>query len=67
MWLPVAAAVAQHEAGGLAMLPPTIESLRELSAYGTVAEVLAAPREVKPVLPRLVRDGDVLELLVDER
>ena len=67
VWLPVAAAVAQHEAGRLAMLPPTIESLRELSAYGTVAEVLAAPREVKPVLPRLVRDGDALALLVDER
>jgi len=67
VWLPVAAAVAQHGTGRLAMLPPTIESLRELSAYGTVAEVLAAQREVKPMLPRLVRDGDVLELLVDER
>jgi 8-oxo-dGTP pyrophosphatase MutT (NUDIX family) len=65
VWLPVAAAVAQHEAGALAMLPPTIRSLRELSAYACVADALAVAREVKPVLPRLVQDGERLRLLVD--
>ena len=58
VWLPVAEAVAEHDADRLAMLPPTIAALREISAFGSVAEVLAAPREVRPVLPRLVRDGD---------
>jgi 8-oxo-dGTP pyrophosphatase MutT (NUDIX family) len=65
VWLPVAAAVAQHEAGALAMLPPTIRSLRELSAYPSVADALAVAREVTPVLPRLVEDGERLRLLVD--
>jgi 8-oxo-dGTP pyrophosphatase MutT (NUDIX family) len=54
VWLRVADAVAAHEAGQLAMLPPTIQCLRELSAYDDVAAVLAAPRTVRPVMPRLV-------------
>lgn len=66
VWLPVRDAVAAHEAGELAMLPPTIESLREIAVHATVAEVLAAPRVVRPVLPRLVRDGDRLVLDVTE-
>jgi 8-oxo-dGTP pyrophosphatase MutT (NUDIX family) len=61
-WLPVTDAVAAHEAGRLAMLPPTIESLRDIAAYRTVDDVLAAPREVRPLLPRLVEDGDRLAL-----
>ena len=65
VWLPVAAAVAQHEAGALPMLPPTIRSLRELSAYGSVSDALAVAREVRPVLPKLVQDGERLRLLVD--
>jgi 8-oxo-dGTP pyrophosphatase MutT (NUDIX family) len=64
-WLPVSDAVAAHDAGRLDMLPPTIESLRELATFGTVDEVLAAPREVRPVLPRLVRDGGRLALVID--
>jgi 8-oxo-dGTP pyrophosphatase MutT (NUDIX family) len=65
VWLPVAEAVARHDAGGLAMLPPTIVALREISVFGSVAEVLAAPREVRPVLPRLARDGDRLWLQLE--
>lgn len=42
-------------AGGLPMLPPTETVLRELSGYGSVAEVLAIPqRPLSPVVPRLV-------------
>jgi len=66
VWLPVAGAVAEHDAGRLAMLPPTIVALREISAFGSVAEVLAAPRVVRPVLPRLARDGDRLWLQLDD-
>jgi 8-oxo-dGTP pyrophosphatase MutT (NUDIX family) len=62
VWLPVAEAVAEHDGDRLAMLPPTIVALREISAFGSVAEVLAAPRVVRPVLPRLARDGDRLWL-----
>jgi 8-oxo-dGTP pyrophosphatase MutT (NUDIX family) len=66
VWLPVAEAVARHDADRLAMLPPTIVALREISAFGSVAAVLAAPREVRPVLPRLVQDGDRLWLQLED-
>ena len=66
VWLPVAEAVARHDAGVLAMLPPTIVALREISAFGSVADVLTAPREVRPVLPRLARDGDRLWLQLED-
>jgi 8-oxo-dGTP pyrophosphatase MutT (NUDIX family) len=65
-WLPVADAVERHDAGGLAMLPPTIVALREIAAFATVAQVLAAPRQVRPVLPRLVQHGDRLTLQVED-
>jgi 8-oxo-dGTP pyrophosphatase MutT (NUDIX family) len=65
-WLPVADAVERHDAGGLAMLPPTIVALREIAAFATVAHVLAAPRQVRPVLPRLVQHGDRLTLQVED-
>ena len=42
------------EAGRLPMLPPTIVALRELAAYGSVAEVLAADMTVTPLMPRAV-------------
>ena len=63
VWLPIREAVARHEAGDLAMLPPTIESLRDLVAFGAVADALVAPRQVRRVLPRLVQDGERLELV----
>jgi 8-oxo-dGTP pyrophosphatase MutT (NUDIX family) len=66
VWLPVSEAVARHDAGGLAMLPPTIVALREISVFGSVAEVLGAPREVRPVLPRLARDGGRLWLQLED-
>lgn len=41
--------------GGLPMLPPTATVLRDLSGYGSVAEILAVPRRpLSPVVPRLV-------------
>jgi hypothetical protein len=65
VWLPVRAAVAGHEAGELAMLPPTIESLRDIAPRSTVDEVLAVPREVRPIMPRLVETGGRMGLEVD--
>ena len=48
------------------MLPPTIATLRELAEFATAAEVLAAAddRDIAPVLPRVVVDGDEVELLL---
>nr|SBO91466.1 hypothetical protein BN4615_P980 [Nonomuraea gerenzanensis] len=40
--------------GGFFLMPPTHHTLTELSAYGSVADVLAAPREIETIMPRAV-------------
>jgi 8-oxo-dGTP pyrophosphatase MutT (NUDIX family) len=65
VWLPVAEAVAGYEGGRLPMLPPTIVTLRELSAYAEVADVLAAQPTISPITPRPVLEGPALRLVVD--
>ena len=66
-WLPVSAALAGFDDGALQMLPPTIVALREIAGFGNVEQVLAAPRAVRTVLPRLVRDGERIMLDVGDR
>ena len=72
-WVAVADALADYQAGYRPMLPPTVYTLREVAAFGTTAEVLAAAagrtiRAITPVLrPNaagvLVADlGDGVEL-----
>jgi 8-oxo-dGTP pyrophosphatase MutT (NUDIX family) len=61
-WLGVDVALAEHERGERAMLPPTVVTLRSIAAFATVADVLAAApgRSLEPVRP--VLDGDVVRL-----
>ncbi len=65
-WVRPQDAVERHASGELGMLPPTVFTLAELSAYDTVDDVLAAAtkRDVKRVLPRIVVDGDDVLLLL---
>ena len=64
-WMGVADAVRAFDEGRLAMLPPTIEALRELASCASVAAALGAPREVRPIMPRLVADDGTLRLVVE--
>jgi 8-oxo-dGTP pyrophosphatase MutT (NUDIX family) len=65
-WVPVREAVLGYEAGEMAMLPPTAATLRELSAFASVASVLAARPRLAPVMPRpVLRGDDDLRLVVD--
>ena len=66
LWITPAEATRRFDRGELPMLPPTIATLRELAEFGTAAEVLAAAdaRDIAPVLPRVVVDGDDVELLL---
>jgi 8-oxo-dGTP pyrophosphatase MutT (NUDIX family) len=59
-WLRPADAVAGFERGDLAMLPPTIVTMRELSSYGSVDEILVAAdqREIRMIMPKPVLAGD---------
>ncbi|MGH8970357.1 MAG: NUDIX hydrolase [Actinomycetes bacterium] len=64
-WLPVGEGVRGYDAGEVPMLPPTIVTLRELTAYDDVAAVLASTPAINPLMPRPVLDGDDLRLVVD--
>ncbi|GAA1420456.1 NUDIX domain-containing protein [Catellatospora coxensis] len=53
-WLTPEEAIAEHESGDLPMLPPTLVTLRELSAYPTVPDMLTTHRDVtSPYMPTL--------------
>ena len=63
VWITPAEAIARYEAGELTMLPPTVATLRQLSAHGSVPQVLAAAagRNVAPVMARArLVDGEVV-------
>jgi 8-oxo-dGTP pyrophosphatase MutT (NUDIX family) len=68
MWLGVADAVAQVEAGDLAMLPPTYLTCLELSQHPTVASVLEAStgRSVQMFMPEVEAVGDGWTLTMPE-
>jgi 8-oxo-dGTP pyrophosphatase MutT (NUDIX family) len=63
-WLKPADALAGARAGELALLPPTLVTLRQLTAYDSVAAVLAADRDISPHLPAAVIVGDEVYLLL---
>jgi 8-oxo-dGTP pyrophosphatase MutT (NUDIX family) len=66
-WLNPADALSRARAGELAMLPPTLATLRQLSAYDSVAAVLAADRDISPHLPEVaIVDGEVYLLLGED-
>lgn len=59
LWIRPADALARHAAGELAMLPPTVASLRALEPSATALDALAAAAEVvdvPTVQPRVIMD-----------
>jgi len=53
--------------GEMPMLPPTLVTLTELAGYGSVADVLAARRDIRPRLPEArVVDGDAFLVLPED-
>ncbi len=65
-WTSPAAAVAAYARDELALVLPTLTHLQELSAFTTVDALLAHARgrEIVPVLPRVVFDGDARRILL---
>ena len=61
-WIGARAAVEGHRAGRLAMLPPTLVALEEVADHPDVASVLAAPRELRRVMPWLVGEHMRIDL-----
>ena len=67
-WVRPADALAQYRAGERPMMPPTIVTLEEIASYGTVADVLAAARDIARVQPVVTEvDGRPAVTLPDGR
>ena len=65
-WFTPAEALAAYEAKELALVFPTIKHLQQLGEFSTVAELLAHAqgREVLPIEPRVVVEGEVARILL---
>jgi 8-oxo-dGTP pyrophosphatase MutT (NUDIX family) len=65
-WFTPAAALEAHSAGELALVFPTIKHLQQLADFDSVASLLsyARGREVVPVEPRVVLEGEVARILL---
>ncbi|MEV0946177.1 NUDIX hydrolase [Rhodococcus sp. NPDC049939] len=61
-WLSPADALAQWQRGSSILLPPTWSQLEALSAFGSVAEVLAAEPEIPVILPTLITDREPIRV-----
>ncbi len=65
-WYSPAGALAAHSAGDLELVFPTIKHLEQLGAFANVEQLLAYARgrEVSPVQPRVVLEGEVARILL---
>lgn len=58
-WLGLTAVLTGYFDGSIALLPPTLATIRELAVFDDVDAVLAAEREIRPLMPRpLLADDD---------
>jgi 8-oxo-dGTP pyrophosphatase MutT (NUDIX family) len=65
-WFTPAAALAAHRDGRIVLVFPTIKHLEQLAAFPSTEELLtyAAGREVRPIQPRVVVEGEVARVLL---
>jgi 8-oxo-dGTP pyrophosphatase MutT (NUDIX family) len=65
-WFAPRAALDAHAAGEILLVFPTIKHLEQLGEFATVSELLdyARGREVVPVEPRVVMEGEVARILL---
>jgi 8-oxo-dGTP pyrophosphatase MutT (NUDIX family) len=65
-WFAPAGALEAHRAGELELVFPTIKHLEQLGGFQSVAELLAYARgrDVQPVEPRVVLEGEVARILL---
>ena len=68
-WFTPPGALAAHERGEIALVFPTIKHLEQLSGFATADALLsfARGREVGPVQPRIVTEGETARLLLPGR
>lgn len=67
VWLTPREALARFERAQLPMVFPTVKTLQDLSQFDSVADALRTlrAREVEPILPRLVKTGVGVGIVID--
>jgi len=63
-WQTPVEAIRDAKEGRRMLMPPTWRTLDEVGTLGTVAAVMAAERSVEKIIPKLVRDGDVIRVVL---
>lgn len=65
-WLSPSGALAAHGAGEIALVFPTVKHLERLATFASAAELLdrSRGREVLPVQPRVVLEGEVARVVL---
>lgn len=65
-WFAPQAALDAHRDGEIALVFPTIKHLKQLSEFASVAELMAYARgrEVQPVQPRVLLNGEVARIVL---
>jgi hypothetical protein len=63
-WQRPSDALADWKAGRRALLPPTWMALTELAECGTLAAAMAAQRSLDKIIPKIIRDGQVLRAVL---
>ncbi|WP_090097615.1 NUDIX hydrolase [Lentzea jiangxiensis] len=57
-------AVQDAQEGRRMLMPPTWRTLEEVGALGSVEKVMAEERSVEKIIPKLIRDGDVIRVVL---
>nr|WP_222598279.1 NUDIX hydrolase [Lentzea tibetensis] len=63
-WQRPADAIADARAGKHMLMPPTMLTLADVGELGSVDKVMTAERSVEKIIPKLVRDGDVVRVVL---
>ncbi|MFD9703086.1 NUDIX hydrolase [Lentzea sp. NPDC059081] len=63
-WQTPASAVQDAAEGRRMLMPPTWRTLDEVGALGSVEKVMAAERSVEKIIPKLIREGDVVRVVL---
>lgn len=65
-WTTPADALAEHRDGGLELVFPTIKHLEQLSRFPTATALVehAWEQEIRPVMPRVVSEGETARILL---
>jgi 8-oxo-dGTP pyrophosphatase MutT (NUDIX family) len=63
-WQRPADAIEDWRAGRCGLLPPTWVTLADMAELGTVAAAMAATRSIEKVMPKVLREGGVLRVVL---